>query len=40
MAFNWASTQEHHIYWEKLDRKWRKRIKDIEFQIVNEKIYK
>jgi hypothetical protein len=40
MAFNWASTQERHLYWEKLDRKWRKRIKNIEFQMVNEKIYK
>lgn len=39
-AFHWASTPEHHGYWEKLDNKWRRIIKDIEFQIVNEKIYK
>lgn len=39
-AFSWASTQEGYTYWEKLDRKWRRRIKDIEIQIVNEKIYK
>ena len=38
MAFNWATTQEDHEYWEKLDSKWRRRIKDIEIQIVNEKI--
>ncbi len=40
MAFQWSSTPEDHAYWEKLDHKWRRRIKDIEFQIVNEKIYK
>ena len=40
MAFQWSSTPEDHEYWEKLDHKWRRRIKDIEFQIVNEKIYK
>ena len=40
MAFQWSSTSEDHAYWEKLDRKWRRRIKDIEIQIVNEKIYK
>lgn len=40
MAFNWASTQENHTYWEKLDHKWRKRIRDLEIQVVNEKIYK
>ena len=40
MAFTWANTKENHEYWEKLDHKWRRRIKDIEFQIVNEKIYK
>ena len=40
MAFQWSSTLEDHAYWEKLDYKWRRRIKDIEFQIVNEKIYK
>lgn len=40
MAFQWSSTPEDYAYWEKLDRKWRRRIKDIEFQIVNEKIYK
>lgn len=40
MAFHWSSTPEDHEYWEKLDRKWRRRIKDIEFQMVNEKIYK
>jgi len=40
IAFAWASTPEGHEYWVKLDYKWRKRIKDIEFQIVNEKIYK
>ena len=39
MAFQWSSTPEDHAYWEKLDRKWRKRIRDIEIQIVNEKIY-
>ena len=39
-AFTWARTEEGHTYWEKLDRKWRRRIKDIEIQIVNEKIYK
>lgn len=40
MAFQWSSTPEGHTYWEKLDYKWRRRIKDVEFQIVNEKIYK
>ena len=40
MGFQWSSTPEDYAYWEKLDRKWRRRIKDIEFQIVNEKIYK
>ena len=40
MAFTWANTKEGHKYWEKLDHKWRRRIKDIELQIVNEKIYK
>lgn len=40
MAFYWSSTPEDHEYWEKLDSKWRRRIKDIEFQMVNEKIYK
>ncbi len=40
MAFTWANTKENHEYWEKLDNKWRRRIKDIELQIVNEKIYK
>lgn len=40
MAFQWSSTPENHEYWRKLDSKWRKRIKDIELQIVNEKIYK
>jgi hypothetical protein len=40
MAFQWSSTPEDHEYWEKLDHKWRRRIKNIEFQIVNEKIYK
>jgi hypothetical protein len=39
-AFHWSSTPEGHAYWEKLDNKWRRIIKDIEFQIVNEKIYK
>lgn len=40
MAFQWSLTPEDHAYWEKLDHKWRRRIKNIEFQIVNEKIYK
>lgn len=40
MAFQWASTPEEHRYWEKLDNKWRKRIRDLEIQVVNEKIYK
>ena len=40
MAFIWSETKEDHAYWEKLDYKWRRIIKDIEFQIVNEKIYK
>lgn len=40
MAFTWANTKEDHDYWEKLDHKWRRRIRDIEIQIVNEKIYK
>lgn len=40
MAFIWDNTKEKHKYWEKLDHKWRRRIKDIELQIVNEKIYK
>jgi len=40
MAFHWSSTPEDHEYWEKLDSKWRRRIKNIEFQMVNEKIYK
>ena len=40
VAFNWASTPEHHEYWEKLDHKWRRRIRDLEIQVVNEKIYK
>ena len=40
MAFTWANTKENHAYWQKLDHKWRRRIKDIELQIVNEKIYK
>ena len=39
-SFTWAKTEEGHAYWEKLDRKWRRIIKDIEFQMVNEKIYK
>jgi hypothetical protein len=40
MAFTWAETPEDHAYWEKLDRKWRKRILNIDLQVVNEKIYK
>ena len=40
MAFQWSSTPENHKYWEKLDYKWRKRIRNIEIQVVNEKIYK
>jgi hypothetical protein len=40
MAFTWRNTKEDHEYWQKLDQKWRKRIKNIELQIVNEKIYK
>lgn len=40
MAFYWRATPEGHEYWIKLDRKWRRKIKDIEFQMVNEKIYK
>ena len=40
MAFTWSKTKEGHEYWEKLDLKWRRIIKDIEFQIVNEKIYR
>lgn len=40
MSFKWSLTPEGHTYWEELDRKWRRIIKDIEFQIVNEKIYK
>lgn len=40
LAFQWSITPEGHSYWEKLDHKWRKRIRDIEIQIVNEKIYK
>lgn len=40
IPFQWSSTLEDHEYWEKLDLKWRRRIKDIELQIVNEKIYK
>lgn len=40
MAFQWSSTPENHRYWEKLDHKWRKRIRDLEIQVVNEKIYK
>lgn len=39
-AFAWFATLEGQAYWEKLDHKWRRRIKDIEIQIVNEKIYK
>jgi len=39
-AFTWSLTPEDHEYWEKLDNKWRRIIKDIEFQIVNEKIDK
>lgn len=38
--FIWAKTKEGYEYWEKLDHKWRKKIRDIEIQIVNEKIYK
>ena len=40
MAFQWSSTPEGCEYWEKIDSKWRRRIKDIELQIINEKIYK
>ena len=40
MAFQWSLTPEEHRYWEKLDHKWRKRIRDLEIQVVNEKIYK
>ena len=40
MAFTWSDTKENHEYWQKLDHKWRKRIRNIELQIVNEKIYK
>lgn len=40
MAFQWSSTPEGYAYWEELDHKWREMIGDIEFQIVNEKIYK
>lgn len=40
IAFQWSLTPEGREYWQKLDDKWRKIIKDIEFQIVNEKIYK
>ena len=40
MSFNWSLTPEDHAYWEKLDHKWRKRIRDLEIQVVNEKIYK
>ena len=39
-AFTWAKTKEDHEYWEKLDHKWRKKIRDLEIQVVNEKIYK
>ena len=39
-AFIWAKTKEDHEYWEKLDHKWRKKIRDLEIQVVNEKIYK
>ena len=40
MAFQWSLTLEDHAYWEKLDLKWRRRIRDLEIQVVNEKIYK
>ena len=40
MAFQWSLTPEEHRYWEKLDHKWRKKIRDLEIQVVNEKIYK
>ena len=40
LAFYWRATPEGHAYWEELDRKWRRKIKDIELQIVNEKICK
>ena len=40
LAFHWSSTLEGHEYWEKLDHKWREIIRDLEIQVVNEKIYK
>ena len=40
MAFTWSETKEGHEFWRKLEHKWTTRIKDIEFQIVNEEIYK
>lgn len=37
MTFQWSLTPEGHKYWAELDHKWRKRIRDLEIQIVNEK---
>ena len=38
-AFTWAKTEEGIAYWEKLDRKWRRIVRNIQIKIVNEKIY-
>ena len=38
-AFTWARTEEGHAYWEKLDHKWRRIVRNTDLQIVNEKIY-
>jgi hypothetical protein len=38
-AFTWARTKEDHEYWEKLDHKWRRIVRNTDLQIVNEKIY-
>jgi len=38
-AFTWALTKEGHEYWEKLDSKWKRKVRGKQIEIVNEKIY-
>jgi hypothetical protein len=38
-SFTWDKTEEGHAYWEKLDSKWRRRVRNKQIEIVNEKIY-
>ena len=38
-SFTWDKTEEGHAYWEKLDSKWRRIVRNTDLQIVNEKIY-